>query len=107
MTLTAVTVAVLNCSGSFAQESPAEISREDWQARITASRARAEAMRREHRVFVIQHPTMEEIADRNSKRILEDDSLMPGDIISTNRGMFQFRGTPDGTKRPEDFVRIR
>jgi len=50
---------------------------------------------------------MDEIANRNSQRILEDDSLMPGDIISTNRGMFQYRGTPDGTKRPEDFVRIR
>ena len=85
---------------------PVAMSPEDWQAQVKASRPRAEAMRREHRSFAVQ-PTMEEIAERNSRTILEDDSLLPGDVISTNRGLFQFRGSPDGNRRPEDFVRIR
>jgi hypothetical protein len=64
-------------------------------------------MRREHRRFVVQQPTVEEIAERNSKRVLEDDSLLPGDIISTDQGLYQFQGSPEGDRKPGDFVRIR
>jgi hypothetical protein len=107
----AMNLAILNSVGCFAQnraaDNPAEMSREDWQAQITASRARAEAMRREHRRFVVRQPTKEEIAERNSKRVLEDDSLLPGDIISTNQGLYQFQGSPEGDRKPGDFVRIR
>jgi hypothetical protein len=84
-----------------------EMSREDWQARVNASRAQAELMRHERRRFAIEQPTAEEIAERNSRRILEDDSLLPGDIVSTDRGLFQFRGSSDRNRRSDDFVRIR
>jgi hypothetical protein len=102
---------VISSSKGFAQDRvpdyPAEIGREDWQAQVKALQARAEAMRREHRSVGVQQPTVEEIAQGNSRRILEDDSLLPGDIISTDKGLFQFRGSPDGNKKPDDFVRIR
>jgi hypothetical protein len=106
----AMNLAMLSSQG-FGQEGATdylpEMSREDWQARVNASRARAELMRHEQRSFAIEQPTIEEIAERNSRRILEDDSLLPGDIVSTDRGLFQFRGSPDRNRRPDDFVRIR
>jgi hypothetical protein len=40
-------------------------------------------------------------------RILEDSGLQPGDIVSTNRGLFRFQGNPDRERKPDDFVRIR
>jgi hypothetical protein len=107
----AMNLAVLNSMGCFAQDraadNPVAMSRDEWRAQVQASRARAEAMRHEHRRFVAQQPTMEEIAERNSRRVLEDESLLPGDIISTNRGLYQFQGSPDGDRKPGDFVRIR
>jgi hypothetical protein len=107
----ATNFAVLNFCGSSAQErvpeNPAAVTREDWQAQVKTSRARAEAMRREHRSVVVRQPTVGEIAELNSRRIREDDSLLPGDIISTDQGLFQFRGSPDGNRRVDDFVRIR
>jgi hypothetical protein len=97
-----------NCPAQEREENgPSEISREQWQANIKASRERAEMMRRERRRFVPLLPTVDEIAQAASKRILDDDSLQPGDIISTNRGLFRFQGTPDRERKPDDFVRIR
>jgi hypothetical protein len=52
-------------------------------------------------------PTVDEIAEEATRRILEDSSLQPGDIISTNRGLFRFQGDPDKERKPDDFVRIR
>src|SRR5262252_14723 len=99
-----MSLAVVNSTSCFAQQRHAdnsvEMSREDWQARVTASRARAETMRRERRSLAPQQPTVEEIAQQNSRQVLEDDSLLPGDTISTNRGLFQFQGSPDGSRKP-------
>ena len=49
----------------------------------------------------------EEIAEAASRRVLEDDTLLPGDIVSTSRGLFRFQGSPDRERTPEDFVQIR
>lgn len=90
------------------EQDPSEkISREQWQAQIRASRERSEIARRERRFFVPPPPTAEELAEEASRRALEDDSLRPGDVVSTNRGLFRFQGTPDGERKPDDFVRIR
>jgi len=106
-----MSLAVVNSTGCFAKQraadNPVEVSREDWQAQVTASRARADTMRRERRSLAPQQPTVDEIAQQNSTQVLEDDSLLPGDIISTNQGLFQFQGSPDGSRKPGDFVRIR
>lgn len=107
----AISLAILYSTNCSAQEpldpDPSEISREEWQAHVRASRQQAETMRREHRSFAPQLPTPDEIAEEASKRILEDDSLRPGDIVSTNRGLFRFQGSSGGERKPEDFVRIR
>ena len=86
---------------------PSEMSRQEWQAQVKASRQQAELMRREHRNFVPQPPTQDELDAEASQKILQDDSLVPGDIVSTSRGLFRFRGSPDRERKADDFVRIR
>jgi hypothetical protein len=89
------------------KEGLSDVSREEWQDHVKASRQQAEAMRRQGRRFVPLPPTVDEIAEEATRRILEDSSLQPGDIISTNRGLFRFQGDPDKERKPDDFVRIR
>jgi len=94
--------------GCHAQEDDlSQMSREQWRARVQSSRERAETARRERRSFMPRPPTPEELAEEASRRVLEDDSLRPGDVVSTNRGFFRFQGPPDGERRRDDFVRIR
>ena len=54
-----------------------------------------------------QAPAAQELAKDVSRRVLEDDGLRPGDVVSTNRGLFRFQGAPDRERKPDDFVRIR
>jgi hypothetical protein len=96
--------------GCYAQESATvdatQMSREEWQAHVKASRERLGLMRRERKSLVAPPPTQDEIAEAASKRALEDD-LRPGDIVSTKAGLFRFRGSPDRERKPEDFERLR
>ena len=111
ISIAAIGLAALYAMSCAAQErpdgDPSEMSREEWQNHVKAARERANMMRREGRSFVAQPPTPDEIAEEASKRVLEDDSLRPGDVISTNRGLFRFQGSVDGERKPDDFVRIR
>ena len=98
-------------TSALAQERPEEdlsqMSREQWRAQVQNSRERAEIARRERKSFIPLPPTTDELAEEASRRVLEDDSLRPGDVVSTNRGLFRFEGPPDRERRPDDFVRIR
>ena len=109
--ITVIGLALLGSSGCLAQvplaDGLSEASREDWQAQVRASRERADRMRHERRGLMLHAPTPQEIAEEASRRALEDDSLVPGDIVSTSRGLFQFRGAPGGERTRDDFVRIR
>jgi len=89
------------------EDDPSQMSREQWRTRIRDSRERAEIVRRERRYLIPPPPTSEELAEEASRRILENDSLRPGDVVSTNRGLFRFQGPSDRERRPDDFVRIR
>jgi hypothetical protein len=89
------------------EQDSSQMSREQWQAQIKTARERSEIVRRERRFFVQQPPTSEELADEASRRALEDNSLRPGDIVSTNRGLFRFQGPSDRERRSDDFVRLR
>jgi hypothetical protein len=51
-------------------------------------------------------PSQEELAARASEQILEDDTLLPGDLVSTNRGLLQFGETLIGIDASRDFVRV-
>jgi hypothetical protein len=52
-------------------------------------------------------PDPGELAEQASRSIREDDSLTPGDVASTDQGLFRFQGSPLKERQPEDFVRIR
>jgi hypothetical protein len=94
------------CAQERATADTTQMSREEWQAHVKASRERLGLMRRERKSLVAPPPTQDEIAEAASKRVLEDD-LRPGDIVSTNAGLFRFRGSPDRERKPEDFERVR
>lgn len=82
------------------------MSREEWQAHVKASRERLDQMRRDGKGLVAPPPGQDEIAEAASREVL-NDTLVPGDIVSTTRGLFRFRGSPDRERRPEDFERLR
>ena len=41
-----------------------------------------------------------------SELVLNDDSLQLGDIVSTNKGLFVFKGQSDQERRESDFVAL-
>jgi hypothetical protein len=99
--------AALSANCCAQERDRSQMSREEWQAHVEASRQRIELMRRQHKNFVPQEPSQDEIAEAASKRVLQDDSLKPGDIISTTHGLFRFLGATGRQPTPDDFVRLR
>lgn len=96
----------IGCAQERAAADITEMSREEWQAHVKASRERLELMRRERKGIVAPPPTQDELAEAASKRVLEDE-LLPGDIVSTKAGLFRFRGSPGRERKFEDFERLR
>jgi hypothetical protein len=124
------------CAQERATADTTRLSREEWQDRVKASRERLdlrrqeltrernkqieprreeltrerdkkiELMRRERKSMVAPQPTPEEIAEAASRQVL-DDTLLPGDIVSTRAGLFRFRGSPARERTAEDFERVR
>lgn len=78
-------------------DDPASISREDWKARVDAAKARIQQMRREGEPFI---PRSE---DDPLMRILQDSTLVYGDIVVTERGVFEFIGATTGPHNREAF----
>lgn len=81
-------------------DDPASISREDWKARVDAAKARVQQMRREGEPFI---PRSE---DNRLGRILQDSTLVYGDIVVTERGVFEFIGATTGPHRREEFRQL-
>jgi|AraplaDrversion2_2_1032049.scaffolds.fasta_scaffold32750_2 hypothetical protein len=85
-----------------------EISRDGWRARIEEARQRAREVAHERRTNPVraETPPAEDIEQIATERVLRDDSLQFGDIVSTRNGLFVFRGRSDRQRRPEDFVAL-
>ena len=82
------------------------ISREQWRANVEAARRRVDQMRREGRSFA---PPAQSAADASSElfqKFLDDDSLRPGDIVSTDRGLLIFKGRSSSEPGLNDFAPI-
>ena len=94
------------CAQERATADTTQMSREEWQAHVKASRERLDLMRRDRKSIVAPPPSQDEIAEAASRQVL-NDTLVPGDIVSTTRGLFRFRGSPDRERKPEDFERLR
>ena len=75
------------------------MAREDWKRRIEDARKRAEQARRGWRLNAPRRLREPDPPDKiATERVLGDDTLQPGDIVSTDKGLFLFRGRsgPDG-----------
>lgn len=87
-----------------------ELSSGQWRARVDASRKASEnfvarALTRSHDDFNDDFNPDKELARMSEERVLNDDSLRRGDIISTRKGLFVFKGDdPERARQPEDFV---
>ena len=77
------------------------VSREDWKLRIDQARERAEQARRAWRLAPRETRKVDPPEKVATERALTDDTLQPGDIIATDKGLFVFRRVfgSDGEKR--------
>ena len=85
-------------------DSYATMTREQWLAKVEANRLRLEQMRREGKSMLPPDPTEDEEAEEFSLSALQDQSLMPGDIVSTKRGLFRFIGKVGSPRSQTDFI---
>lgn len=92
-------------SSSATVEVQPEVSRHQWLQRLQEARQRAKETALEHRLHPERYaPSPEDQARIASERVLNDGSLQPGDIVSTDKGLFVFRGSADQPPTSEDFV---
>jgi len=81
--------------------------RDQWRERVAEAKRRSQQFALEHRQRPAYDPLS--IADEepiSSGRVLNDDSLQWGDIVSTNKGLFVFRGQSDRERRDSDFIAL-
>ncbi|WP_247529978.1 hypothetical protein [Bradyrhizobium sp. 199] len=84
-----------------------EVSRDEWRQRIEDARRRATEASRERR----EHPELYKPIPEDpdlvaTERLLRDDSLQRGDIVTTKKGMFVYQGRSDQQRRDQDFVPV-
>jgi hypothetical protein len=94
-------------SPTVEEEVQPEISRQEWLERVQEAKRRARETaqeRRNHPELYAPSPVDQERVA--SERALNDNSLQPGDIVSTDHGLFVFRGRIDQQPKSEDFVRV-
>jgi hypothetical protein len=91
------------------QEVQPEMSREEWRDRVQAAkqRVRETAIERRRHPERFAPPPPEDPARIATDRVLGDDSLQPGDIVSTNKGLFVFRGKGDQPRSNQDFLPLQ
>ena len=76
----------------------------EWLATVEAARRRIDQMRREHKSFL---PAAEDDAEEASRRVMEDESLQAGDIVTTSKGLFRYKGRAGSSPKPDDFIPLR
>lgn len=84
-----------------------EVTRDEWRKRIDDARRRAKEVSRERR----EHPELYKPISEDpdlvaTERLLRDDSLQRGDIVTTKKGMFVYQGRSDQPRRDQDFVPV-
>jgi len=84
-----------------------EPTRDQWRQRIDEARQRAKEASRERR----EHPELYKPVPEDpdlvaTERILNDESLQRGDIVTTKKGTFVYQGRSDQPRREQDFVPV-
>jgi hypothetical protein len=82
--------------------------REEWLARVAEAKRRARelALERRMRSPASAADLSAEEERLASERVINDSTLQQGDIVSTSKGLFVFRGQPDQERRESDFVAL-
>ncbi|WP_245316891.1 hypothetical protein [Bradyrhizobium manausense] len=83
------------------------MTRDQWRQRIDEARQRAKEASRERR----EHPELYKPVPEDpdlvaTERILNDESLQRGDIVTTKKGTFIYQGRSDLPRREQDFVPV-
>lgn len=91
----------------YLSPSEAEPTRDQWRERIDEARQRAKEASRERR----EHPELYKPVPEDpdlvaTERLLNDESLQRGDIVTTKKGMFIYQGRADQPRREQDFVPV-
>jgi hypothetical protein len=82
------------------------LTREQWREHIRETKRRVHeeaAQRRLERPRGRVEPSQEDEARRVSESVLNDDSLVLGDVVMTDKGMFVFRGRSNEADSARDF----
>jgi hypothetical protein len=113
--ITAVALGCLQLFGasSFAQDAistaapeddaPLNMGRDQWRERVAKRRARQFTLGHRGRP-VFDTPSKADEERIATERVLNDDSFQRGDIVSTNKGLFVFKGQSDQERHESDFV---
>lgn len=85
-----------------------EPGREEWLARVAEAKRRARELALEQRMRSPASAADLSAEEERlaSERVVNDSSLQRGDIVSTSKGLFVFRGQPDQERRESDFVAL-
>jgi hypothetical protein len=84
-----------------------EVSRDAWRQRVEEAKRRSRDVAQERREHPeLYAPVPDDPETVATERLLNDESLRNGDIVSTKNGLFLYRGAGDLPRRSEDFVRI-
>jgi hypothetical protein len=88
-------------------ETQTGISREEWRQRVEEAKRRSKEAAIERRSHPERFIPIPEDPERiATERVLNDESLQPGDIVSTKRGLFVFRGRSDQPRKDDDFIPV-
>jgi hypothetical protein len=79
-----------------------QLTRDQWRERVRTTKLRIQEQAARRRIQDADNGPTEE-AERASERVLNDDSLMKGDIVVTDKGMFVFRGRSNEEHKASDF----
>lgn len=83
-------------------------TKQERAERLEKAQARTREFIARAKAGMLSAPDAEQIAKGQaeiaSDSVISDSTLQPGDIISTTKGLFVFRGPLDRDHRPEDFV---
>lgn len=82
------------------------MTRPEWQQRIEQARRRVRDLALDRQLHPERYlpPPPEDPEISATARVLRDESLQPGDIVATTKGLLVFRGKSDQPRRAEDFV---
>ncbi|MBI5128455.1 MAG: hypothetical protein HZA66_03350 [Rhodopseudomonas palustris] len=82
------------------------MTRPEWQQRIEQARRRARDVALDRRLHPERYlpPPPEDPEISATARVLRDESLQPGDIVATKKGLMMFRGRSDQPRSEADFV---